>query len=139
MYDWLRLDMDGRPRPLNIEHGMKNVYFERQGEVVEKELISKPYVLSDDSACTVTHLPTHPNHFYDVYRYTLKTETSIETCGKCHVWMLVEGTSVLLETAQGMQQRFNYAETFVIPAAAGSYKITNESDKPALLVKAFVK
>jgi hypothetical protein len=84
-------------------------------------------------------LPTHPNHFYDVHRYTLKTKINVETNGKCHVWMLVEGMSVLLETAQGMKQRFNYAETFVIPAAAGSYKLTNENDKPALLVKAFVK
>jgi hypothetical protein len=107
--------------------------------VVKDTLISKPYVLSDDSACTITHLPTHPNHFYDVHRYTLKTEIDVETNGKCQVWMLVEGTSVLLETAQGMRQRFNYAETFVIPAAAGSYRIINESAHPALLVKAFVK
>ncbi|MDR0692249.1 MAG: ROK family protein [Prevotellaceae bacterium] len=139
MYDWLRLDIDGRPRPLNVEHGMKNVYFERKGDAVKEELISKPRVLSDDSACTVTHLPTHLNHFYDVHRYTLKTEINVETNGKCHVWMLVEGASVLLETAQGMKQRFNYAETFVIPAAAGSYTLINESDEPALLVKAFVK
>jgi mannose-6-phosphate isomerase class I len=139
MYDWLRLDIDGRPRPLNVEHAMKNVYFERKGDAVKEELISKPYVLSDDSACTITHLPTHPHHFYDVHRYTLITEINVETHGKCQVWMLVEGTSVWLETAQGMKQRFNYAETFIIPAAAGAYKLINENDKPALLVKAFVK
>jgi predicted NBD/HSP70 family sugar kinase/mannose-6-phosphate isomerase class I len=139
MYDWLRLDIDGCPRPLNIEHGMKNVYFERKGDMVKEELISKPYVLSDDSTCTITHLPTHSDHFYDVHRYTLKTEIHVDTNRNCHVWMLVEGMSVLLETAQGMKQRFNYAETFVIPAAAGSYKLINENNKPALLVKAFIK
>jgi hypothetical protein len=74
-----------------------------------------------------------------VHRYTLKTEINIETHGKCHVWMLVEGTSVRLETAGGMTHRFNYAETFVMPAAAGSYRLINESAEPALLVKAFVK
>jgi predicted NBD/HSP70 family sugar kinase/mannose-6-phosphate isomerase class I len=139
MYDWLRLDLDGRPRPLNIEHGMKNLCFERQGDAVKQELISKPYVMSEDETCTIEHLPTHPCHFYDVHRYKLRTVTHLETNGKCHVWMMVEGTSVLIETAQGMTQRFNYAETFIIPAAAGSYKIINEGNKPALLVKAFVK
>jgi mannose-6-phosphate isomerase class I len=139
MYDWLRLDLDGRPRPINIEHGMKNVYFDRQGARVAEEFISKPYILTQNEHYVVEHLPTHANHFYDVHRYTLHTEMEIETGGKCHVWMLVEGASIMLETAQGMKQRFNYAETFVIPAATDFYKIVNEGREPAMLVKAFVK
>ncbi|GHT66535.1 hypothetical protein FACS189452_02600 [Bacteroidia bacterium] len=139
MYDWVRLDLDGRPRPINIEHGMKNLYFERQGERVQREHISQPYVLSQYTDCVIEHLPTHKKHFYDVHRYTLKTAVTIETHNQCHVWMLVEGSSVMIETAKGMKQRFNYAETFVIPAATGTYKIVNERKEPAMLVKAFVK
>ncbi len=139
MYDWVRLDLDGRPRPINIDHGMKNVDFSRQGQRVEKEFISHPCVMEQNETYTLEHLPTHPLHFYDVHRYHFDQEIAIETQGKCHVWMLVEGSSVVVETADGMKQRFNYAETFVIPADAKSYKITNEGNKQAMMLKAFVR
>lgn len=139
MYDWARLDLDGRPRPINIEHGMKNVYFERQGEMLKREHISHPVVLKEDDNLRLEHLATHPDHFYDVYRYSFKKEIKVKTDDKFHVWMLVEGSSILLETESGMKQRFNYAETFVVPAAAGSYRIINEGISEAIMVKAFMK
>lgn len=139
MYDWVRLDLDGRPRPINIEHGMKNANFDRQGKKVEEELISKPYILEENESYKLEHLPTHSQHFYDVHRYSFTKEISVETKSKCHVWMLVEGTSIILETASGMRQRFNYAETFIVPANAQSYKIINTGKEKALMVKAFVK
>jgi mannose-6-phosphate isomerase class I len=139
MYDWLRLDLDGRPRPINIEHGMKNLRFERQGKRVSEELISKPRVIKEENGLCIEHLPTHPEQFYDIYRYGFDTEITVENNNKCHVWMLVEGTSVILETVSGMRQRFNYAETFVVPAAAQSYKIINEGEERVLMVKAFVR
>ncbi len=139
MYDWLRLDLDGRPRPINIEHGMKNLRFERQGKRVTEELISKPEVIKEEGGLRLEHLPTHSEQFYDVYRYGFDKEVTIETNNKCHVWMLVEGSSVIVETASGMRQRYNYAETFVIPAATGSYKIINEGKERALMLKSFVK
>ena len=139
MYDWLRLDLNGKPRPINIEHGMNNLYFERQGKRVQQELVCQPYTLKQTDDYILEHLPTHPAQFYDVYRYSFDREITVETADKCHVWMLVEGDSVMLETADGMQQRFNYAETFVVPAGARSYRISNEGNKKVMMVKSFVK
>ncbi|WP_081852554.1 ROK family protein [Prevotella sp. 10(H)] len=139
MYDWLRLDLDGKPRPINIEHGMNNLRFDRQGEIVSKELISKPYILEKTDSYTLEHVPTHKEHFYDVHRYRFDKKINISTNNKCHVWMLVEGSSVTLKTNDGMEYDFNYAETFVIPAAAHSYTLINKGSKPAIMVKSFVK
>jgi len=139
MYDWLRLDLRGKPRPLNIQRAFENLYFERRGKSVERELIAKPALLEVGEDWQVEHLPTHPSHFYDVHRLQFGTSIDVRTDGSPHVLMLVEGTSLILETGNGKRQRFNYAETFLVPAAADRYKLINEGPAPAKVVKAFLK
>lgn len=138
MYDWLRLDLDGKPRPINIERAFENLDFSRQGKEVEEELISKTVLLEEGNDWKVEQLTTHPNHFYNIHRMEFNTSIQISTDQQCHVLSLVEGDSVIVET-NGRKQRVHYAETFVIPSAAELYKIINQSDKPAKIIKAFVK
>ena len=85
------------------------------------------------------HQPTHRNHFYDVQRYEFSGAVEIRTNGSCQVMSLVEGRQVLVETADGLRQRFNFAETFVVPAAAGSYRLSSEDGSPIKVVRSYVK
>ena len=139
LYDWLRPDLDGKPRQLNISRGMDNLCFDRCGDKITNDFISKPVLLDKGADWELWHLPTHAGHLYDVHRFEFDHEISVETGGKCHILSLVEGSEVILQTASGMTQKFCYAETFVIPAAANTYKITNKSPFRAKLIKAFVK
>jgi mannose-6-phosphate isomerase class I len=141
MYDWMRLDLDGKPRPINTERAFANLRFERKGESVKDELISKPRKIMSGDGWALIHLPTHPEHFYDVHRYDMEggQSVAVQTDGSVHVLSLVEGSTVVLKTQQGLEKQFNYAETFVVPAAATSYRLTNNSDHPIKVIKAFMK
>lgn len=139
MYDWLALDLNGQPRPINIEHAFNNLKFERKGEVVPKELISKQKVIDEGPDWQLVHLPTHQQHFYDVHRIEFDTEVEIDTLESCHVLMLVEGTSVDASVKGVDAGHFHYAETFIVPAAAQKYKLINTGKGRAKVIKAFLK
>jgi mannose-6-phosphate isomerase class I len=139
MYDWLRQDLDGKPRTLNIKRAFENLDFSRKGERIKNEFISKPVIIDSGKDWQLIHLPTLANHFYDVHRFDFTTSVVAETGNGCHILMLVEGAQIQLETANGMTQRFHYAETFVIPAACGSYRLTNLGPAMVKVIKAFVK
>lgn len=138
MYDWLRLDLDGKPRPLNVARACENLYIERQGKRVQQELLVQPRLLQQGNGWQVWHLPTHPEHFYDVVRLEFSDTIEVETHGDCHVMSLVEGEHMRLET-QTQQTPFAFAETFVVPAAAGRYRLVNTGSSPAKVIQAFVK
>ncbi|RKN83000.1 class I mannose-6-phosphate isomerase [Ulvibacterium marinum] len=139
MYDWQRMDMDGNPRPLNIERAIQNLDFEKKGGYVSENLISKPAIVETGSDWEKIHLPTHPLHFYDVYRFDFETTVDLITNGQCHVLMLVEGEALELKRGDIPPQKFHFAETFAVPAATESYTLINRGRKKAKVIVSFVK
>jgi mannose-6-phosphate isomerase class I len=140
MYDWLRPDLDGKPRPLNIERGMANLFFERKGDYVVDKLISRPEMISEGTDWKVYLLPTHDTHSYEIRRYHFRSSIEIMTGKKFLVMSMTQGDLIILETENGMRQEFSFAETFVVPAAAGKIRIMNgSSNGEVMLVVANMK
>ena len=142
LYDWLRVDFDGRPRHLSIEHGLKNVKVDRRAD----ELRSEPFRLpSASNEYVEEHLPTHSAHFYDVRRLIIEAGRSVElvrrTENRFQLGILIEGEAIELRFDRGNElRRWNKFETFLLPASIDEYSLrpTNSSSKSILLF-AFLK
>ena len=79
MYDWLRVDFDGKPRPLNIKRAFQNLNFERKGKVVANTLVSKTKIKSSGTNWRILDLSTHPQHFYKIERYEFEDTINIKS------------------------------------------------------------
>lgn len=139
MYDWQRLDLNGKPRPLNIARAFDNLDFGRTASRIRKEFVSTPKLLEERDGGSVIHLPTHSEHFYDVWQLELTGTMTLDLDGRAHILNLVEGEAIGVETSNGFAQTYAFAETFVVPAAAVSYTLTNLGPTVAKVVVAFVK
>ncbi|MDC0635246.1 ROK family protein [Flavobacteriaceae bacterium] len=138
MYDWMRLDLDGNPRPLNIERGMQVVNFDCQGEKVKDEYFSKESIIDSGEDYKALQLSTHPKHFYEIFRYEFHNKMEVKTNNQCHILNLVEGSKIKV-IAGDRSMVIKYAETFVIPAKAESYTIINLGDTEAKVIQSNVK
>ena len=138
MYDWLRPDLNGHPRPINIDHAFNNLYFDRKGSYVQDKLISHPVIENEWKDGRKIKLPTHEEHFYLVDRYEFTGVIQINTHNQCHVCMLVEGDTVEVKV-NGKMTVFHFAETFVIPASVKNYSVSYGAKGKAFLVVAYVK
>ncbi|MFN2323693.1 MAG: class I mannose-6-phosphate isomerase [Trueperaceae bacterium] len=139
MYDWLRGAEGGPPRPLNVERALANLVFERQGVRADEELVARPVAIGAGPGWRREHLPTHAEHVYGVHRLTIEDAFVLETDGSPWVLALVAGSRLRLEAPHGGLRSVAFAETFVVPAAAGSVRLVNEGRAPAVLVAAFLE
>ncbi len=139
MYDWLRLGLDGLPRPINLERAFANLDFSLQGEVA-RALLSQPVLVHEDAACRIEQLPTHPKHFYDIQRLTLRGALDLRNEGSPQVLMATAGGGLAFDAA-GLDAplRFNIAETFIVPAACGAFRLTALGDSPVTVIRAYLR
>jgi mannose-6-phosphate isomerase class I len=138
MYDWVRPDLSGNPRTLNIDRAFDNLNFDRKGDVVTDTLISKQTVVKEGANWQLINLSTHPEHFYNIERFEFETDVTDITNNQCLILSLVEGESIIVKTGD-LEQVINYAETFIVPANTKTYCMRNNGSQKAKVVKAYVK
>lgn len=141
LWDWGRIGLDGLPRPIHIDHGMNNIQWDRNLEWVEKNLLNQEEVYEKREGFLEKKTGLHKRESIETHRYTVTGEATINMADSVQVLNLVEGSSAVIESLNEEFEPFtvHYAETFIIPAAVGNYKIKSAEGETVSLISAWIR
>ncbi len=144
LWDWGRLDMDGKPRPINIEHGEKVIDWSRTTNWTKENLINRVEKIDEGDGWIEERTGLHKTEFIETRRHWFTKTVTHNTNGGVNVLSLIEGEQALVESPINAFEPFvvNYIETFIMPATVGAYTIRpygNSIGKKIGTLKAFVR
>lgn len=144
MWDWARLGLDGKPRPVHLSHGLANIQWERDSAWTKKNLVNRFEPLSSGDGWREERTGLHGREFIETHRHWFTKIVAHDTRGGVNVLNLIEGEEAIVESPDGSFGPFvvHYAETFIIPAAVGRYNIRPHGfsvGKEIATIKAFVR
>ena len=144
LWDWQRLGLDGKPRPINVERGKCVVDWKRNTEYVYNHLANQVTLVAEGDGWCEERTGLHPNEFIETRRHWFSKTVTHNTHGSVNVLNLVEGDEAVVKSPTGAFEPFvvHYAETFIVPACVGQYTITPCGDtagKQYATIKAYVR
>ncbi len=125
LWDWGRLGLDGKPRPINIEHGRNVIQWDRTTQWTKKNLINRVRKLAEGNGWVEEATGLHEREFIETGRHWFTGKVIHHTNGGVNVLYLVEGREAIVESPSGAFEPFvvHFAETFIVPACVGEYTI----------------
>lgn len=144
LWDWDRLGLDGKPRPVHLEHGKRNIQWDRTTGWVKQNLVNRIVKVAEGDGWVEEKTGLHELEFIETRRHWFTGPVPHHTNGGVQMLNLVEGEEAVVESPSGAFDPFivRYAETFIIPAAVGEYTIrpTPRSEGSRLAtIKAYVR
>jgi mannose-6-phosphate isomerase class I len=141
LWDWGRLGLDGKPRPIHIDHGLANIAWERDTEWTRRELVNAVAPVADGKGWREERTGLHALQFIETRRHWFDAAVAHDTGSTVNVLNLVSGEACLIESPDDEYPPFvvHYAETFIVPAAVGAYTVSPLGRGPHATLKAFVR
>lgn len=142
LWDWGRLGLDGHPRPIHLDDGEKNIQWDRTTQWVRDNLVNQFHPVGSGEGWVEEHTGLHELEFIESRRVSASVPTDHDASLGVHMLNLVEGTAAVVESPTDAFEPFevHYAETFVVPAAAGAYCVRPAVEGEKIrFVKAYVR
>ncbi|MEL2241657.1 class I mannose-6-phosphate isomerase [Leclercia adecarboxylata] len=144
LWDWGRLGLDGLPRPVHLEHGEQVIDWQRDTQWVHQHLVNQFEPIAQGERWREERTGLHEREFIETRRHWFSEPVIHNTAGGVNVLNLIEGDEAIVDSPTGAFAPFtvHYAETFIIPARVGEYRISpaaSASGQQLATIKAWVR
>jgi len=141
MYDYLRADLDGKPRPIHTYHGERELKKDRKTTWVKENLVKKPQLVRNGEGWAEYIVGEHDLLYFSLRRFEFEKEIEDNTNGKFHVLTLVDGEKVKVQSINNSELCYtqNYLDIVVVPANLGAYTVKNLGNQPVCVHKTMLK
>ena len=125
LWDWGRLGLDGRPRPIHLDHGAEVICWDRTTGWVRDNLINRVEQVAAGDGWREERTGLHQLEFIETRRHWFDAPVPRHTEGTVHVVCVVAGEQVVVESPTDEFEPYplGYAEVAIVPAAVGPYTI----------------
>lgn len=125
LWDWGRMGLDGKPRPISLEHGEKVIQWDRTTEWTKENILSKVEPIAEGEGWREERTGLDETSFIETRRHWFTGKVVHHTNGSVNVLNLVEGIEAIVESPSNAFEPFiiHFAETFIVPETVGDYTI----------------
>lgn len=125
LWDWGRMGLDGKPRPISLAHGKQAIQWDRTTEWTRNNILNHFEKVAAGDGWEEERTGLHKGSFIETRRHWFTKTVPHNTGNVVNVINLVEGREAIVESPTGAFEPFviHYAETFIVPAEVGDYTI----------------
>ncbi|MGV3508979.1 MAG: class I mannose-6-phosphate isomerase [Sphingobacteriaceae bacterium] len=144
LWDWGRLGLDGKPRPISLEHGKNVIQWDKTTQWTNDNLINHFELIEEGDGWREERTGLQEDSFIETRRHWFSKKVVHDTNGVVNVINLIDGSEIIVESPEGKFEPYviHYAETFIVPAFVGKYTITpygESAGKECATLKAYVR
>jgi mannose-6-phosphate isomerase class I len=144
LWDWGRMGLDGKPRPISLAHGKEVIQWDRTSKWTSQNLINQVEKIAEGDEWYEERTGLDVTSFIETRRHWFTGKVEHNTNGIVNVLNLIEGREAIVESPTNAFEPYiiHYAETFIVPAEVGAYTVRphGESEgKQCATIKAFVR
>ena len=141
LYDYMRKDLDGNPRPIHSRHGDNVLQKYRKTNWVNEHIVRRAKGFDDHDTVLTQTVGESPLLYFKLMTTQFLDKYEDNTKNSFHVLTVTNGEKVRISSKNNPEYNFvaNYLDIVVVPQNVGEYVVENLGNQPVTIHKTLLR